>query len=93
LLNCAIDGNLIGGIQEGSVLYLPGEYRNLSGDRQISIISILFYLTISDDPHLMNMQMKEIIILPSEARGGIRGVALHGCPQENTPPAFCLQHP
>ena len=29
--------------------------------------------------------------LPSEAGGGIRGVAVHGCPQESSSPAFCLQ--
>jgi len=27
----------------------------------------------------------------SEAGGGIRGVAVHGCPQESSSPAFCLQ--
>ena len=31
--------------------------------------------------------------LPSKARRGIRGVALHGCAQEGAPPAFYLQHP
>ena len=30
-------------------------------------------------------------LLPSEAGGGIRGVAVHGCPQESSSPAFCLQ--
>ena len=32
-------------------------------------------------------------ILPSEARSGIRGAALHGRPQKDTPPAFRIQYP
>ena len=32
-------------------------------------------------------------VLPPEARGGIRGVALHGCPQAGAAPSFHLQHP
>ncbi len=32
-------------------------------------------------------------ILPPEAGGGIRGMAMPGCPQEDSPPAFRIQHP
>ena len=30
--------------------------------------------------------------LPPEARGGIRRVALYGCPQKDSPPAFRVQY-
>jgi len=32
-------------------------------------------------------------ILPPETGGGIRGVALHGCPQKDSSPAFRIKHP
>ena len=31
--------------------------------------------------------------MPSEAGGGVRGVAVRRCPQKDSPSAFRLQHP
>ena len=36
---------------------------------------------------------KLLSIVPSEARRGIRGTAVHGCSQKGPPTAFCLGHP
>jgi hypothetical protein len=41
----------------------------------------------------MSKKLSFLSFLSSEARGGIQGMALHGCPQEDTSPAFCIQHP
>ncbi|MDP2971696.1 MAG: transposase zinc-binding domain-containing protein [Deltaproteobacteria bacterium] len=52
---------------------------------------LAFVLKRSGNPALAGQASSFLPLLPSEAGGGIRGVAVHGCPQKGSPPAFCLQ--
>jgi hypothetical protein len=49
---------------------------------------LAFVLKRSGNPALAGQAPLLLPILPSEAGGGIRGAALHGCPQEGPSPAF-----
>ena len=53
---------------------------------------LAFVLKGSGNPALAGQAPSFLPFLPPEARGRIRGVALHGCPQEDSSPAFRIQH-
>ena len=50
------------------------------------------YLLLLQPPPLLPL-LPRVPFRVSETRGGIRGAAVHGCPQKGSPPAFCRSCP